>query len=158
MLDDELDHLPDNQRLAFVFCCLEGKSYAEAAEQMGRPLGTVASWAARARQRLRVRLEPHRGVVGALVAVALGLTCEARAASLPTSLLTSTVRAVLNGTVSARSTALAEGLLQRMFLTKLMMTAIVLVAAAALHLGAGELIEQMRANEPGRSPCGRGNG
>src|SRR5947209_5608903 len=56
VLDEEIDHLPEHYRPALSRCCLEGRSYAEASRDLGRPLGTVASWVARARERLRVRL------------------------------------------------------------------------------------------------------
>src|SRR5436305_279966 len=44
VLDQEIDRLPEHHRRAFVLCCLEGRTQAEAARHLGRPPGTVSSW------------------------------------------------------------------------------------------------------------------
>ncbi len=147
VLDDEIDRLPGDQRRAFVLCCLEGKGYAEVAAQLGRPLGTVASWAARARQRLRVRLA-RRDVAGAVGAAFVGLTADATAAGLPPALFASTVQAVPTGMVSIRTAALAEGVLRALFLARVKTIAAVLLAAGAIAFGAVGWIHRMRADEP----------
>jgi len=48
-----LDDLPDEFRLAVVLVDIQGLDYAEAAEAMGKPLGTIKSRLARARFRMR---------------------------------------------------------------------------------------------------------
>ncbi len=66
----EVDRLPDSFRAVVVLCCLEGRTHAEAAEQLGLPPGTVESRLVRARDRLRLGLAA-RGValaVGPLAA------------------------------------------------------------------------------------------
>jgi RNA polymerase sigma-70 factor (ECF subfamily) len=47
-----LDRLPDEQRLALALVAIEGKSYAEAAEVLDVPVGTIMSRIARARKQL----------------------------------------------------------------------------------------------------------
>jgi RNA polymerase sigma-70 factor (ECF subfamily) len=47
-----LDRLPDEQRLALTLVAIEGKSYAEAAEVLDVPVGTIMSRIARARKQL----------------------------------------------------------------------------------------------------------
>lgn len=47
-----LDRLPDEQRLALTLVAVEGKSYAEAAEILEVPVGTIMSRIARARKQL----------------------------------------------------------------------------------------------------------
>jgi RNA polymerase sigma factor (sigma-70 family) len=53
LLRQEVDRLPDAFRSVIVLCCLEGRSQAEAAEQLGVPTGTVESRLVRGRERLR---------------------------------------------------------------------------------------------------------
>ncbi|MDT7896534.1 MAG: sigma-70 family RNA polymerase sigma factor [Armatimonadota bacterium] len=57
VLDEEveraLEKLPDAFREAVILCDLQGLSYAEAAQQMGVPIGTVRSRLSRGREILR---------------------------------------------------------------------------------------------------------
>jgi RNA polymerase sigma-70 factor (ECF subfamily) len=57
VMDDEvakaLKQLPDNFREIVILCDIEGLSYAEAAEALGIPIGTVRSRLSRARETLR---------------------------------------------------------------------------------------------------------
>src|SRR5262249_23310011 len=69
-LHEEIARLPEVLRAAFVLCVLEGKRYADAAAQLGVPVGTVSARVSRARTRLLERLSA-RGLTAA-VAVALG--------------------------------------------------------------------------------------
>jgi RNA polymerase sigma factor (sigma-70 family) len=62
VLYEEIGRLPDRYRAAFVLCYLQGRTNEEAARQLGCAPGTIFSRLARARQRLRSRLE-RRGVV-----------------------------------------------------------------------------------------------
>jgi RNA polymerase sigma factor (sigma-70 family) len=52
----EVARLPDRFRSCVILCDLEGLSYAQAARQLGVPVGTVQSRLARARKRLRQSL------------------------------------------------------------------------------------------------------
>ena len=61
-LHEEIDRLPERYRLPVVLCYLEGLTHDQAAHKLGWPLGTVESRLARARDRLRRRLE-HRGAL-----------------------------------------------------------------------------------------------
>jgi RNA polymerase sigma-70 factor (ECF subfamily) len=56
MLREALDELPMNFREVIVLRELEGMSYKEIAEVMGKPIGTVMSGLARARTQLKERL------------------------------------------------------------------------------------------------------
>jgi RNA polymerase sigma factor (sigma-70 family) len=62
VLYEEIGRLPDRYRAPFVLCYLQGRTNEEAARQLGCAPGTIFSRLARARQRLRSRLE-RRGVV-----------------------------------------------------------------------------------------------
>src|SRR5580704_5654565 len=56
MLREALDELPVNFREVIVLRELEGMSYKEIAEVMGKPVGTIMSGLARARSQLKERL------------------------------------------------------------------------------------------------------
>lgn len=58
----EVECLPQPYRLPFVRCCLENRSKAEVAEELGWPEGTVSSRLARATEQVRRGLR-RRGIV-----------------------------------------------------------------------------------------------
>jgi RNA polymerase sigma factor (sigma-70 family) len=70
-VDEELDRLPNRMRAAFVLCCLEGLTSAEAALELGCPVGTVDSRLHAARVRLRDRLTRRGFSPGALTGLVL---------------------------------------------------------------------------------------
>jgi hypothetical protein len=70
-VDEELNRLPDRMRMAFVLCCLEGMTSAEAARELGCPVGTVDSRLHAARARLRERLTRRGFGPGALAGLIL---------------------------------------------------------------------------------------
>ena len=65
VIHEEIGLLPERFRSAVVLCYLEGLTHETAAERLGRPVGTVRSRLATARDRLRVRLT-RRGATPAI--------------------------------------------------------------------------------------------
>ncbi|MGE3808565.1 MAG: RNA polymerase sigma factor, partial [Gemmataceae bacterium] len=70
VIDQEMDGLPEALRSVLVLCCLEGKTYEEAARQLQLSASTVRGRLARGRELLRQRLA-MRGVAAPVASLAL---------------------------------------------------------------------------------------
>jgi len=156
VLDQELGRLPDKYRIPIVLCDLENKSIREAARLLGWPQGTLAGRLARGRKMLAARLA-RRGFAlsGGLLAAMLA---QNALACLPLSLVSSTIkaatsyeagRAAVEGLVSAKVVALAEGVLRAMLMTKVKVVTATILLAALAWCGIGVLTHSARAE--GRS-------
>ncbi|HTU94061.1 MAG TPA: sigma-70 family RNA polymerase sigma factor, partial [Gemmataceae bacterium] len=141
ILDEELNRLPERLRRPIVLCYLEGKSNEEAARQLGCPAGTIYSRLARGREILRRRLQ-RRGVTLSVAALTAMLAAHAVEAMPAAALMATTLRSALlfaagqtaNG-VSVKAAALAEGVLRTMFVTKLKLTALMVLIAGLFAAG-----------------------
>jgi RNA polymerase sigma factor (sigma-70 family) len=148
VLDEEIGRLPQKYRAPLVLCCLEGKTHAQAARELGWPAGSMSRWLARGRELLGERLV-RRGLALPAGGLAAVLTVDAVRAAVPCALAEATARAAVlfaagkAGAVPAAA-ALAEGTLRTLFLTKLMIAAVVLLA-----LGIGGGAGFLRVSAPG---------
>src|SRR5262245_21084466 len=143
LLDQELSRLPDKYRAPIVLFDLEGRTRKEVAQQLSCPEGTVAGRLARARGMLARRLARH-GLVLSSGSLAAALAAEVASASVPTSVLYSTIKAAslfaagptaATGVISAKVAALTKGVLTTMLLTKLKKAAVVLLVVVVLGAG-----------------------
>ena len=143
VIDQELNRLPEKYRAPIVLCYLEGKTNEEAAQQLGWTKGTVSGRLARARDMLRTRLT-RQGVTLSVSTFVAALSCNSAQAAVPVGLIQSTKvaalacaagKAVTAGAISASVSALAEGVMKAMFVTKLKIAAAVLFAAGLIGTG-----------------------
>ena len=135
ILDEELNRLPDRYRAALLACELEGRSRREAAQQLGIPEGTLSTYLARGRKRLRDQLR-RRGIdlgVGPIAAFSRPMVEPV----IPDRLIGPTVRAALApssaaaGTVPVAVSSLAERVLKMMFLARLTLIVALLLTVAS---------------------------
>jgi RNA polymerase sigma factor (sigma-70 family) len=145
VIDEELSRLPEKYREPVVLCYLEGNTEQEAAQQLDCPLGTLSWRLVHAREMLRTRLA-KRGV--ALSTGLLGtLLAERATAAVPPAtfdltltvagalLATGPTAATTAGIASVQVSALTEGVLQAMFMTRMklaagMLTLILMIGSA----------------------------
>jgi RNA polymerase sigma factor (sigma-70 family) len=144
LLDEEIARLPETLREAFVLCCLENKSSAEAAQQLGLVESAVWKRLSRARKRLQERLA-RRGVArtAVLAAVAVGADGAAAvpqplaAAILKAAAQVAAGQALTGATVAGKVLALVEGMNRTMFLNKCKTAILLLVCTAIVGAGLG---------------------
>jgi RNA polymerase sigma factor (sigma-70 family) len=163
LLDEELHSLPDKYRLTIVLCELEGKTRKEAAQQLGCAEGTIASRLARARKMLAHRLA-RRGLVLSVGGLAAALSGQAASACLSPLLMVSTIKAVTRvaaGDVaslafSAKSAALAEGVVKSMFLSNLKWANVCILMMTLLVTGVSGFVYRSLAVEQAPPPLTSG--
>ncbi|SIO29090.1 RNA polymerase sigma factor, sigma-70 family [Singulisphaera sp. GP187] len=142
MLHDAIDRLPERYRIPIILCDLEGRTCEEAARRMGRPVGTIKSWRARGRERLRERLIQVGLAPSATLEATLAADLARGAVPKPEA---ETVRAATRirgnakttGDVPASVCLLIKGVMKAMLLSKLRTTATILCALALFAAGLG---------------------
>jgi RNA polymerase sigma factor (sigma-70 family) len=148
VVHEELNRLPERHRAALVLCYLQGKTQDEAAVELGLPKGTLKGRLERGRSRLQARLV-RRGLGSGLVLTLAAWPAAAKAAGVSPPLVTATVRtatafAAGNAAVSIISpsvAALSEGIVKAMFIRKLKMAAVLLLALAGSGTGLALFIQ-----------------
>jgi RNA polymerase sigma factor (sigma-70 family) len=142
LLDPELIRLPEKYRLPVVLCYLEGRTYEEAAQQLGWAKGTVSTRLTRARELLRQRLG-RRGLALSPAVLAGALVQHSASAAVPAALVESTVRAAtllaaagtLSGSVTPQVLALVEATVRRMLISRALTLAGLVVCTGMFVVG-----------------------
>jgi RNA polymerase sigma factor (sigma-70 family) len=163
VLDQELKVLPDIYRAAIVLCDLEGKSFKEAARQLGCPQGTVGTRLARGRVLLSRRLARRRLTLsGGLIATVLAQ--NAAAAGVPPLLTALTIKAAARiaagqatagGLISAKVAALTEGVIMNMLVSRIKGVVTALLIAMIGLTAAGVVSPAQSAVQPLVKPATR---
>src|SRR5262245_4809911 len=155
VLDEELNGLPERYREAVVVCYLQGRTNEEAARLLGCPAGTVKSRLSRARDLLRTRLT-RRGITLSTGLLGAALA-EQAAPAVPPALVETGVQTIVLAAAGAAGrpavTALAEGVLKAMFVTRMKIATLALLALGTVLLAAGLCAHPARAERPAEEPA-----
>jgi RNA polymerase sigma factor (sigma-70 family) len=149
VLDEEVARLPESYRRAVLLCCFEGTTQEEAARRLGWTPGSLQGRLERGRKRLHERLA-RRGLELGVALTALEasrvLATPVRSACRNALLAAATTFAAGQPLspefISARVIALAQGVLEAMFLTRIQSVLGVLLVAATLMAGGTVLLPQ----------------
>ncbi len=143
VLDEEVGRLPEKCRAPIVLCYFEGKSYDQAAQELGWPKSSLASRLAKGRELLRQRLV-QRGITLSMGALTTALAEKAAGVAVAALLTINTAKAatsvaagktVAGGVLLAQALALAEEAMKTMIGIKGKLAALLL--ALSLAVGAG---------------------
>ncbi len=149
VLDEELQRLPEKQRLPLVLCYLEGLTQDEASRHLGWPRGTLKRRLEAGRERLRLRLT-QRGVTLGAGLFAIALTESATKGAVPAILRSVTVRTSMQfvnyetpAIAATPAVLLAQGALQTMLTTKLKLGAMMILLLGCVVTAAGLALPQV---------------
>src|SRR5262249_4330039 len=157
---DELDQLPERFRAPVVLHYFEGLSTEATAQRLGCARGTVLSRLARARHRLRNRLEQRGGALEAGLPATAAANHFSTHAVGPASLAHATIRpptppgladAALESVVPATVAALSQGVVRTLVLSKIrLILSLLVLTAAIVSIGLAATLHP--GNQPERAP------
>ena len=152
IVHEELDRLPDRQRLPLILCDLEDLTYEQAAMRLGWTEPTLRHRLVEARQRLRDRLA-RRGLNAGTLAGLVGPTAGARL-EVPAALIRLAVAGAGGGGEGPAVSMIADGLVRIMLVARLKVAAVGLALALITVATAGVVAVGDRRNDK-RAPSAR---
>jgi RNA polymerase sigma factor (sigma-70 family) len=158
ILDEELHRLPNKYRAPLILCYLEGKTNVEAGRLLGWPAGSMSKRLARGRDLLRTRLT-NRGLAFSSAGLA-ALLAENAQAHIPAALWQSSLKAAvlvgagqaLTGVVSTQVGSLVYGVIQTMFMSKLVKVVVGVMLVAGILTMSAQLAMQSNADAQSDNP------
>jgi RNA polymerase sigma-70 factor (ECF subfamily) len=156
VLDEEVNRLPEKYRAPVVLCYLGGRSYADAARELGCSKGTIALRLEKARDRLRRRLTRH-GIVLSVGVFAALFAGRRVLAPLPAALAEATSRAASRwatggraaaGAVPASAASLAEAAVSALAWAKVKVAVAAVLAAGIVGGTAGTILHRALEDRP----------
>jgi RNA polymerase sigma factor (sigma-70 family) len=134
ILHEEIDRLPESQRLPVVLCDLEGLTYEQAAGRLNCTIPILYHRLAKGRKRLRDRLI-RRSVTAAAVGP-MEISRVSATAAVPTAWATAAMAAATGGPIPVAVAALTHSLIRSLLITRLkLMTAAVLALGTMISAG-----------------------
>lgn len=131
---EEVQKLPESQRLAFVLCCIEGRACTEVAASLGQKLGTFSARLTRAKQTMMDRLA-KRGFGAGVLALG-GVTGSVALA--PAALIARTLTLLPPGVAVPSSVlTLTYGATGMMIRFKLIAAGVMVASGLGLSAGTG---------------------
>lgn len=152
LLDAELERLPVKYRAPLTLCYLMGKTTDETAQELGCSSDAIRGRLAMAKDLLRTRLA-KQGVVVSSALLGTVLAENVAHAAVPVACASSTLHAALavaghgTGVLSASVALLVQEGVRQMFVAKVKMVAVVLVAIIVLGAGAGLVAQKVMAGK-----------
>jgi RNA polymerase sigma factor (sigma-70 family) len=149
-LAEEVQRLPARYRAAVVLCYLEGKSYQQAASELGCPAGTLSARLHQARRRLSSRLRARGIPAGATVLTTLAGLNETEAARLASLALQAARRGV-----SGRALEVGTAVMQAMSAGRQKVLAAVVLFGSLLGMTGWTVLHALPQPPQQDDPAGR---
>ncbi len=130
VLHEEIERLPERERLPVVLCDLEGLTYEQAAGRLRCTEQALGYRLARARARLRDRLG-RRGVTATALGAVMTAPHASATAALPVAWTRAAVAAATGGPTRATVAALTRTMIRGMLMMQLKITSAITLAATA---------------------------
>ncbi|HKI17512.1 MAG TPA: sigma-70 family RNA polymerase sigma factor, partial [Isosphaeraceae bacterium] len=151
ILHEEIERLPERERLPVVLVDLEGLTYEQAAGHLHWTVPALCYRLAKARERLRDRLT-RRGMTAKSLGVVMALSRTTATASLPASWTLTAVALATGGPTPAAVAALTQTIIRGMLMTQLKIASAAILAAAGFVLIGVVALGEARPDSPRPAP------
>ena len=131
IVHEEIERLPERERLSLILCDLEGLTYEQAAGRLRCTVQVLGYRLAKARTRLRNRLV-RRGVTATVLCAVTTASTASATTNLPIAWTRAAVAAATGGPASATAVGLSQAMIKGILTLQLKITSAAVLAAIAL--------------------------